>query len=82
MRVETISYLKKNVATLALDEPMIITQNGIPSFVIESFAEKKRRDEAVALLKLLSFSVEDSKNNRVMSSDSFKKRLANRRLEV
>lgn len=82
MRVETISYLKKNAATLALDEPMIITQNGIPSFVIESFAEKKRRDEAVALLKLLSFSVEDSKNNRVMSSDSFKKRLANRRLEV
>lgn len=82
MRIETISYLKKNAATLALDEPMIITQNGIPSFVIESFAEKKRRDEAVALLKLLSFSVEDSKNNIVMSSDSFKKRLANRRLEV
>ena len=43
---------------------------------------QKRRDEAVALLKLLSFSVEDSKNNRVMSSASFKKRLANRKLEA
>lgn len=82
MRVETISYLKKNAANLSLDEPMTITQNGTPSYVIESYAERKRRDEAVALLKLLSFSVEDSKNNRVMSSASFKQRLANRKTEA
>jgi hypothetical protein len=82
MRVETISYLKKNAANLSLEEPMTITQNGTPSYVIESYAERKRRDEAVALLKLLSFSVDDSNNNRVMSSASFKQRLANRKLEL
>lgn len=82
MRIETISYLKKNAANLLLDEPMTITQNGIPSYVIESYEERKKRDEAIALLKLLSFSVDDSKNERVVSSASFKKRLANRKLEL
>lgn len=82
MRVETISYLKKNAANLPLDEPMTITQNGTPSYVIESYAERKRRDDAVALMKLLSFSVEDSKQNKIMSSGSFKEGLANRKLAL
>lgn len=82
MRVETISYLKKNAANLSLEEPMTITQNGVPSYVIESYEGRKRRDDAVSLLKFLSFSVEDSKQNKVMSSASFKKRLANRKLKI
>lgn len=82
MRVETISYLKKNAANLLLEEPMTITQNGIPAYVIESYAERKRRDDAVALLKLLSFSVEDSNNGRVISGSEFKQRLVNRKLEL
>lgn len=82
MRIETISYLKKNAANLSLDGPMTITQNGIPAYVIESFEERKKRDDAIALLKLLSFSIEDSNKGRVISSGSFKQRLANRKLEL
>ena len=79
MRVETISFLKKNAANLTLEEPMTITQNGKPTYIIESYEDRMRRDEAIALLKLASFSVEDSNNGRVISSSDLKKNLANRR---
>ena len=79
MRVETISFLKKNAANLTLEEPMTITQNGKPIYIIESYEDRMRRDEAIALLKLASFSVDDSNNGRVISSSNLKKNLANRR---
>ena len=79
MRVETISFLKKNAANLPLEEPMTITQNGTPAYIIESYADRVRRDEAIALLKLASFSVDDTNNDRVISSSDLKQRLLNRR---
>ncbi|MCE2571831.1 type II toxin-antitoxin system Phd/YefM family antitoxin [Motilimonas eburnea] len=79
MRIETISYLKKNAATLDLDEPMTITQNGKPAYVIESYQERKKREEAIALLKLISFSESDDRHNRVLSSETFKDKLAKRK---
>ncbi|WP_158174837.1 type II toxin-antitoxin system Phd/YefM family antitoxin [Grimontia hollisae] len=79
MTVETISYLKKNAANLPLDEPMIITQNGVPAYVIESYEARKKRDEAIALLKLASFGKNDKKDGRVSSSSSFRERLAKRK---
>ena len=79
MRVETISYLKKNAANLPLEEPMAITQNGTPTYIIESYEDRMRRDEAIALLKLASFSVDDTNNERVISSSDLKQSLVNRR---
>jgi hypothetical protein len=79
MHVETISFLKKNAANLPLEEPLTITQNGKPAYVIESIEERDKREEAIALLKLVSFAKGDMQTGRVMSSSSFKDRLAQRK---
>jgi len=82
MHVETVSFLKKNAANLPLEEPLIITRNGKPAYVIESIEDRDKREEAIALLKLVSFAKSDMQAGRVMSSDSFKERLAQRKLTL
>ena len=79
MNVETVSFLKKNAANLPLEEPLTITQNGKPAYVIESIEDRDRREEAIALLKLVSFAKSDMQAGRVISSSSFKDRLAQRK---
>lgn len=79
MNTETISFLKKNAADLPLEEPLIITQNGTPAYVVESFEARQRRDESIALLKLVSFARKDVVQGRVSSVGNFKDRLAIRK---
>ncbi|WP_372613036.1 type II toxin-antitoxin system Phd/YefM family antitoxin [Halomonas sp.] len=71
MRTETISYLKQNAATLDVEEPLVITQKGKPTYVVESYAAHERREQAIALLKLLSLGEKSREEGKTMSADEF-----------
>lgn len=58
-RFRPISYLKSNTADVAKElaeesGTIVITQNGVPSFVCVSFEEYYQMQETNALLKLIS----------------------------
>lgn len=69
MKIETISYIKKNAATLELDEPILVTQNGVPAYVIESWEQRQERENAIALLKLLTLSEKEKSEGKVVSKE-------------
>lgn len=79
MRTETVSFLKQNAAKLDLDEPMCITQNGKPLYMIESYEHSQRREEAVSLLKIASMARKDIENGRVKPMSSLRASLASRK---
>lgn len=79
MKIEADTYMKKHASDLDVSEPLMITQNGVPAYVVESYEDHKRRDEAVALLKLLSISENSAQNEPTLSQEDIKAKLAKRR---
>ncbi|PSU25760.1 prevent-host-death protein [Photobacterium phosphoreum] len=77
--IETVSFLKKNAADLPLSEPLTITQNGKPSYVVISYEEYVRQEQAMAMMKMLRFAESDIKQGRTSTMESFKERLAARK---
>ncbi|WP_016582411.1 type II toxin-antitoxin system Phd/YefM family antitoxin, partial [Yersinia pestis] len=69
MKIETISYVKKNAASLDLEEPILVTQNGVPAYVIESYDAQQERQNAIALLKLLTLSEQDKADGNIFSKE-------------
>ncbi|WP_297199409.1 type II toxin-antitoxin system Phd/YefM family antitoxin [uncultured Pluralibacter sp.] len=69
MKIETISYLKKNAVSLDREDPILINQNSVPAYVIESCEAQQERQNAIALLKLLILSEHDKADNNVFSKE-------------
>ncbi|MCY1290130.1 type II toxin-antitoxin system Phd/YefM family antitoxin [Metapseudomonas furukawaii] len=78
MRIQTISYLKQHAATLDLDEPLCITQNGLPTMVVQSYEHYQQTQEAIALVKLLSMGDKDIESGKLFTGDELLQKLASR----
>ena len=61
---ETTSYLKASAHSLDLSEPLIITQNGKPAFVVVDYDEYMKQQEAIAIIKMREFGRESKKYDR------------------
>ena len=71
MPIETISYLKQNAADLCVEEPLVITQNGKPKYVVEDYAQHQFKNEALAMIKLVTLSENEISNGDTVSIDDF-----------
>jgi PHD/YefM family antitoxin component YafN of YafNO toxin-antitoxin module len=61
---ETISYLKAHAHRLDLSDPLIITQNGKPVYVVVDYDEHMKQQEAIAIIKMREFGRESKKYDR------------------
>lgn len=67
-RVTTVSAFKKELASMDVSEPVLVTQNGEPLYVVQDPVQFEMQQEQMALLRLLSFAEKDVKAGRTLSS--------------
>ncbi|WP_096697725.1 type II toxin-antitoxin system Phd/YefM family antitoxin [Polaromonas sp. AER18D-145] len=70
-QIKPISYLKANAAQVLRDiaeqrEPMVITQNGEATAVIQDIASYENNQETLALLKILALGNQQIEQGRVV----------------
>ncbi|MEN2708770.1 type II toxin-antitoxin system Phd/YefM family antitoxin [Sphingomonas sp. NPDC092331] len=73
-RIKPISYFKANAAEVINDlretgEPMVITQNGEATAVIQDVASYEKDQETLALLKILALGQKDIEAGRYRPAD-------------
>lgn len=79
--IKPISFLEGHAAEIAEDleksgAPMIITQNGEARMVIEGIQAYERKEEVLALLRILAMGRKDIQEGRGMSAEDFRRMLA------
>ncbi len=75
MKMTTISAFKKELASLDVTGPVLVTQNGEPLYVVQDPVQYEMQQEQMALLRMLALAEKDVKNGRVNSSDALRKGL-------
>lgn len=74
-RITTVSAFKKKLASMDVTEPVVVTQNGEPLYVVQDPVQFTMQQEQMALLRLLSFAEKDIEAGRTVSSVSLRKGL-------
>jgi prevent-host-death family protein len=82
-RIKPISYFKANAADIVRglsegDEPMIITQNGEATAVVQDIVSYEQTQETLALLKILALGEQEIKQGRVTPASEVFARLRKR----
>ena len=86
-QIKPISYFKANAAEIVRQlakqrEPMVITQHGEPTAVIQDIASYEETQETMALLKILALGNRQIEAGRVTPAATAIKRLRQRKAEV
>lgn len=66
-RITTVSAFKKELASMDVSEPVIVTQNGEPLYVVQDPVQFEMQQEQMALLRMLSFAEKDVNAGRTLS---------------
>lgn len=74
-QIKPISYLKDNTAKVVADitrsrEPLIITQNGEATFVVQDIKSWEQQQQTMALLKILILGKQQIERGEVHSAES------------
>jgi prevent-host-death family protein len=83
-RVKPISYVKANAADLIrelkeMGEPLVITQNGEATAVMQDVATYEATQETLALLKILALGRRQVEEGRTVAAEDVFRRLRTRR---
>ena len=83
-RVKPISYVKANAADLIRElkengEPLVITQNGEATAVMQDVASYQATQETLALLKILALGRRQVEEGKTVPADEVFRRLRKRR---
>ncbi|WP_127346700.1 type II toxin-antitoxin system Phd/YefM family antitoxin [Pseudidiomarina mangrovi] len=65
-RVTSVSDFKRGLASLNVEEPVLVTQNGDPLYVVQDPVQYELQQEQMALLKLLAIAEKDVNAGRVV----------------
>jgi len=69
MKTQTVSYMKEHANHLELDNPILVTQNGKPKFVIQDARDYEEQQQTLALLKLINLSERSAKQSGLLDLD-------------
>lgn len=74
-RITTVSAFKKELSSMNVEEPVVVTQNGEPPYVVQDPAQYEMQQEQMAFMKLMSFAEKDLKAGRTLSSNQLRSNL-------
>ena len=69
-RVTSVSDFKRGLASLNVEEPVLVTQNGDPLYVVQHPVQYELQQEQMALLKLLAIAEKDINAGRLVSQSA------------